>query len=218
MNVTDFGNLAVWFRALICSSLAFLLLGCFTSDVPAITAQTAEDVGSPFEYWVYEGEQESRQKTTKITFVRQNDAGYQLQVPGKDHLPEPFANGLYLRRLGSRDGFPVFVVQFDLARWKLNPSASPEQMGYRFMFYPVSIDHERNGRIGLVNCDDEAVLTAGQTYGVELGCRKYEGELISHINNRPDETQIWAFLQELLQSGLFEWEDIRKRGALDFIH
>lgn len=218
MNVTDFGNLAVWFRALICSSLAFLLSGCFTSDVPAITAQTAEDVGSPFEYWMYEGEEESRQKRTRIRFVRQADTNYQMQLPDADNLPEPFANGLYLRRLGSRDGSPVFLVQFDLARWELDPDVSPEQMGYGFMFYPISIDDEELGRVGMINCADDAVLAASQTYGVELSCADYGGDPIPHISNRPDEAQIWAFLQKLLQSGLFEWEDTRKRGALDFIH
>lgn len=215
MNVTDFGNLAVWLRALSFASLAFFLVGCFTSDVPAITAQTAEDVGSTLEYWLDDGQEESRQRMTKIGFVRQKDTGYQLQLSGPDNLPEPFANGLYLRRLGSRDGSPVFLVQFDLARFELDPDVSPEQMGFGFMFYPVSIDDEKLGRVGMVNCDDKAVVAAGQTYGVELSCVEYGWDPIPHINNRPDEAQIWAFLQELLQAGLFEWEDTRKQGALD---
>jgi hypothetical protein len=164
---------------------------------------------------MYEGEEEDRQKVSKIRFVRQKDTGYQLQLLDPDNPPEPFANGLYLRRLGSRDGSPVFLVQFDLARYELDQDVSPEQMGYNFMFYPVSIDDEKLGRVGMVNCDDEAVVATGQTYGVELSCAEYGGDPIPRISNRPDEAQIWAFLQDLLHAGLFEWEDTRKQGALD---
>jgi hypothetical protein len=195
--------------------LAALLGGCFAADVPAITEQTAEGVGARLEYRVYSSDPEAGGSNEVITLVRRDGVEYQLQLSDEDIGTDPFANGLFLRRLGSRGAAPVYLVQFDIQLFELDPDITPDEVGFKFMFYPVAIGRDGTGIAGTIRCDDETVLAKARTHGVEIGCVRLFADPTSRILNRPTEPELWRFLVDLLESDAFEWEDDRRRSFLE---
>lgn len=214
---------AAVFRGIVVLLVPVFLQGCFASDVPAITASSAEDVGPQLQYWIYSGNQLGddglRSKTDMARFVRQAGVDYQLQLVSANDMNAalPYANGMYLRRLGMRSETSIFLVQFDLARFELIPGMTPDKMGFGFMFYPVAVDAQQYGTVGTVACDDEAVLAIAEKRGVNLNCMKFDGAMLPRVANRPSEVQLWAFFQDIMHDGLLQWEDTNGIGALDWI-
>lgn len=119
-------------------SAAIALTGCFASNTPTISRSEAEDVGRTLQYWMWNDEE---LRSDLLQFVRQDGKEYQLQLGGIDQAPlDPFANGIYIRQFGTRNAGPIYLVQFDLEHFDLDPDIKPEYYGFRYFSYLVAID------------------------------------------------------------------------------
>lgn len=211
-TLADLGCLSL--RGAGCLALAVLLAGCFLSPVPAITEATAEDVGPVLEY-AGEDPENGGGAGERIRFARLADREYQMQfvASGTDAV-EPYRQGIFLRRLGSRGDFPVFLVQHDTYRDAMSSDYMRDAHGDdRFEIYPVAIRPDGVGLAASVDCAGAEVRARAALHGIDLRCEDWAGMcLLPRIYNHPDAARVFAYLQEILDEGLFEWED---NGGLD---
>lgn len=208
-------------RALFVVSSLFLLAGCLFSDVPAITEETAEDVGANFQYWVYSkrhvDDDGQREERDLIRFSRRSGKEYQLGLSNAAALgdTDPFANGMFIRKLGDRKGVPVYIVQFDFGRFELDPDFTPDEMGAQYAFYAVAVDSKGFGTAALIPCEDDGVISLSREHGIVVNCTRESEGGVPYIGEGPESAQIWEFLEALLRNDLFQWEDTLDEGFAD---
>lgn len=210
-------------RALSVTTAALLLTGCMTSSVPAISAENAQDVGPQLQYWTYSknslSEDGQRQKKLLVRFVRGDGVDYQMQMIENLSEAETVADGVFLRRHGSRDGTPVYLVQIDTTRFEFDDGRPPPGESWlkviHYVLYLVAIDSEGFGTVARIKPWDKDVRTVADRHGIELGEWPCENGSCTYLAGQPEEAQIWGFLQDLLGNGLLEWEDVTGKGVLD---
>lgn len=203
-------------RSVIAALLLPFLAGCIASDVPAITARSAENVGGSIQYFTYATENGARVADDIIRLTRRTGNAYQMQI-GQTDTPGfmRFANGLYVRQLGSRGASPVYLVQFDLAKFGLDADISPEAYGFRYLVYPVAIDADGFGTVGRIDCANrKAAAMAGQ-YGITLACVDLDAWAIPRAGESATPESLWAFLTQALREDAFTWEDVTGVSVLD---
>lgn len=192
------------------------LSGCFGSDVPIITSGTAQNVGQTFEYW---SRVRQDPKAEKLRFVRQSGNYYQLQLLDGDNAGaggQPFANGILFRRIATRKGQAVYLVQFDLARFELDPDFSPQEIGYRYFAYLLSVSPQQIGSVGTFNCERSSVLRLARDAGLSIACR-HDDVTYPFLGGELSDKAITSFLLALMKDGDIEWEDDTGRGVLDWV-
>lgn len=192
------------------------LTGCFASDSPVITTSSAQNVGDVLEYWM---RADGNPKSDKIRLVRKSGKSYQMQIldPGNAEEPvRPFANGLMLRRLGTRGNAIIYLVQFDLARFELNPNINEQSQGFRYFSYLVSINRQGIGSVGTFTCNRAKVLQHAADLGLKVSCMQKDVSF-PYLGGRFSERTALSFLSGLLQDGLIDWDDKTGVGVLDWI-
>ena len=195
-------------RAAMAAALSISLAGCLGSNTPAISTKSAEDVGQRLQYSEFQG-------VDTFRLEKRSGVDYQFQAltGNPDEPVHPFANGIYVRKLGFRADAPVYLVQFDLARFEINPRISPQSEGFSYFIYPVAIDGEGHGIVGIFACDRQDILDRARRVGLKIDCVDKGGVPIPFVSNRADESALWTFLSGLLADGLFEWEDETGKNA-----
>jgi hypothetical protein len=203
------------FERIVLLSAALMLGGCFASNTPAISASAAEDVGQTLQYWSRSG---SNPKADRLRFVRLDDREYQLQLVRPDQrTADPFANGIFIRRLGARNSDAIYLIQFDLEHFDLDPDINPEAFGFRYLSYPVSIDGEGVGTVGTVSCDDQSAIDRAAAVGIEVGCRDLVDVIVPDLGTVQKDGLVAELLFDLQNEGLVTWEDETGTGVLDWI-
>jgi hypothetical protein len=190
--------------------------GCVVSNGPTIAPTKAEDVGATLEYWSRNGD---NPKAELFRFVRRAGTEYQLQLTDRgnpDHPGSPFANGLTFMRISNRGGVPVYLIQFDIARFELDPDITPVELGYNYLSYIVSIDSDGIGTVGTIPCDTKEIVDRANADGVKIVCERSVLGILD-FRNLPNADLAPTFLTGLLDEGLIQWEDETGIGALDWI-
>lgn len=198
-------------------ALALSLAGCFASNSPTILRSSAEDVGKTIQYRTWDGQ---GGKGDAIRLVRRSGTEYQMQLVDRedpDGSGSPFANGISIRQLGLRGQAKVYLVQFDLARFDLDPDVSPDAQGFRYFSYAVAIDEAGSGIVSVFDCSRSEVLKRGRDAGLDIRCEDAGGATIPFVANQASEQAMWSFITTLFRDGLLEWEDKTKQGVLDWI-
>lgn len=214
MRPTDF--LSAAFRWTASLSLVLALSGCFASNTPTIAASEAEDVGATLQYW---SRNHDDPKSGLIRMVRLEGKEYQLQLVDPDDPVEvsPFANGLSIRRLGSRNADTVYLVQFDLEHFDLDPDFTPQEMGFRYFSYLVSVNADGVGSVGSFPCDKSAVVERAADVGIRIGCIDFVDTMIADLGSPQEDGLVANLLADLQTEDLIEWEDRTGVGVLDWI-
>lgn len=203
-------------RAVLAVIAMLALTGCFASDSPVITASSAQNVGDVLEYWM---RADGNPKSVNLRLVRKSGKSYQMQILDLGNSEEPvrpFANGLMLRRLGTRGTATIYLVQFDLERFELNPNIDAQSQGFRYFSYLVSINRQGIGSVGQFTCNRAKVLQHAADLGLKVSCRQKDVSF-PYLGGRLSERSALSFLSGLLQDGLIDWDDETGVGVLDWI-
>jgi hypothetical protein len=214
MRLADF--VGVFFRWTASLSLVLAVSGCFASNTPTIATSEAEDVGATLQYW---SRNHDDPKSGLIRLVRLDGTEYQLQLvdPYDPVEVSPFANGLSVRRLGSRNADPVYLVQFDLEQFDLDTDFTPQEMGFRYFSYLVSVNADGVGSVGSFRCDTPAVVERAAEAGIRIGCMDFVDTIIADLGSPQEAGLAAGFLAELQREDLIDWEDKSGVGVLDWI-
>jgi hypothetical protein len=194
-------------------ALTLSLAGCFASNSPTISKSSAEDVGKMIQYRTWGS-------GDVIRLVRRSGAEYQLQLVDRENpngSGTPFANGVSIRQLGRRGNAKMYLVQFDLARFDLDPDIRPASQGFSYFSYVVAIDRAGKGIVAVFDCDREEVLVRGRDSGLDIRCKDLPDQTIPFVANRASDQTIRSFVKTLLRDGFMKWEDETKQGVLDWV-
>ena len=216
--VHGWGSVLRHWSVLIALMTPILLSGCYGTNVPAITALTAEDVGPVLEYRLYVPDRiEGFGSLGTMQFVRTGIREYDaFFLPGGD----PLARGVLLRQLTTRNGNPVYVAQAAAYPLFAGPDPTSDRPGFQYWFYIFMLDKDGTGIVALPFADDDqkAVCDLGglgslaRQQGFAIACDQEEGIVITGV---PTTAKLWSFLREAAASGLLRWEDTAGRSIFD---
>jgi hypothetical protein len=208
---------AAHWSVLIALMTPILLGGCYGTNVPVITALTADDVGPELEYRLYVPDGIGIGGLGTMRFVRTGIREYDaFFLPGGD----PIARGVLLRQLTTRHGNPVYVAQAAAVPLFAGPDPTTDRPGFQYRFYIFMLDQDGTGIVALPFADDDqkAVCDLGglgslaRQQGFGIACDQEEGIVITGV---PTTAELWSVLHEAAASGLLRWEDTTGRSIFD---
>lgn len=199
--------------------VAFLvaLTGCITSDSPALSSKSAQDVGKQLTYHIYSSRSSS---DDWLLFRRQRGASYQMLLSGGGG-ESVFASDVLLRRLATRNSSPVYLVQIaasgmddpDFAGPSYESSGAP-----KYLLFLVNVAEGGAGYVAWVPCGAHDLVAAVRSAGGRLVCDAgLIDEDMPRLGAGMSETEVRKVFMELLTSGALQWEDNTQRGLLDGI-
>lgn len=192
--------------------MPMLLAACFTSGVPALTADTAQDVGRSLTYQGYSAYASSGSKTEFFRFVREGEKTYRFElVDAESPTSEPtqtatLAHKVRLRRIATRVNHPVYLVQFDAAGSK-DPDFARTHPDEAFTFFALSVDGKAQGSIALFDCRKSQLKKLAASHSLALSCGNDDLDYTGAITGRPASDDILAFITDALGKGFARWED-----------
>jgi hypothetical protein len=211
------GIILLWLRTMAGMALLIVLSGCFGSDVPVITTNTAQNIGGSLDYWSRLAEDP---KAEKFRFARGNGNYYHLQLLDPENADESVKQSpdiVLLRRIGKRGSSVMYIVQFDFGRRKVE-GLSPEVLGYRYLTYLLSINPRGIGSVGTFKCNAASIHQHAKQANLNVSCLRNElteDTAFPYLGGRPSPEVIQDFLLALIRDGAIEWEDDTGVGVLD---
>lgn len=197
------------------------LAGCLASEVPLIQSGAGDDVGKVLAFRIYQPP--GAEPGDRVRFVRDRDHEYRLELSesgseGPSLSPNvTVANKILLKRMGKRDGNPVYLIQFDRAGLRTGMGVSDDGSTPRYQALLFSVNRSGVGTAALIECKSPSVRELAAAHGIDLRCADRTAPYNSRIANTPTGRQIRAFLTALVASGTLEWEDTRKTSLFEGI-